>query len=120
MIQHLDCQDLAGKLAALPTDAFLSTIDNSATKISPLQYMVRLSYAACTKLGKSIGKEQAIKLVSDTSMVANMFSVLRPCPLQATDMSNNLRNWRKSRGITATRTLPEALQDRLPKQVDRW
>ena len=92
IVAKLDSQELEAKLQGLAADGFMSTLDCSATKLSPAMDLMRLSYAACGYLGAQMGKEQAIELKLDDTGDKDMGKVLRPAPISATDVGNTLKS----------------------------
>ena len=117
IVAEINDDGLQTTMPNLLSDAFITTLDGSNPKISPVSDLARLWYAACNLMGKALGKPHAVKLKSDDTKAAGMGKVLRLCPLLSADMNNNVKNFRKSKSMAATLTLPDALSA-LGKEFD--
>ena len=95
IISFVDDVELQAALSALPIDEFLSTLDGSVVKLTPVTDVIRLWYATCMKLAADLGKSLAFDLSTDSSGEKGMGKVLRPCPLAQNNMATYLRTLRK-------------------------
>ena len=117
IVAEIDDDGLQTTMSNLVSEAFITTLDGSNPKISPVSDLACVWLAACNIMGKALGRSHAIKSKSDDTGAAGMGKVLQPCPLAVANINNNAENFRKSKSMAATLKLPEAVSA-LGKDLD--